>query len=224
MIKYTKGNLLEANTDAIVNTVNEVGVMGKGIALMFCEAFPENAKLYEAACKAGEVNVGHMFVTKNPDLMGPRWIVNFPTKKHWRNPSKLQWIRDGLNDLVDVIHERKIRSIAIPPLGCGNGRLDWSDVRKEIESALGEIDGVDVVVYGLVDEYQNVRKKVGVEKLTPARGFSRRNGTAIFDFRNSGNEFRGPKACVVLAADDWNCRTSRSIRFTIQGKLIRAVC
>src|SRR5271156_2583847 len=112
MISYTKGNLLDAQTEAVVNTVNEVGVMGKGIALMFREAFPANTAAYETACKSGEVHVGRMFVTENRALNGPRWIINFPTKKHWRNPSKLEWIRDGLEDLRRVIAQKNIKSIA----------------------------------------------------------------------------------------------------------------
>jgi O-acetyl-ADP-ribose deacetylase (regulator of RNase III) len=113
----TQGNLLEAGTEALVNTVNTVGVMGKGIALMFKEKYPENFDSYEAACTAGVVEVGRMFVTPGMELGGPRWIVNFPTKKHWRSPSKLEWIEAGLKDLKGVIKELKIRSIAIPPLG-----------------------------------------------------------------------------------------------------------
>ena len=112
MIRYTQGNLLEAPVEALVNTVNELGVMGKGIALMFKETFPDNAKAYEEACKQKNVRVGHVLVTRNPVLFGPRWIIHFPTKKHWRHPSKMQWIRDGLVDLVRVIRENDIRSVA----------------------------------------------------------------------------------------------------------------
>jgi len=169
MIRYTQGNLLDAPTEAVVNTVNEVGVMGKGIALMFRDAFPANAVAYESACKAGEVNVGSMLVTENRDLHGPRWIINFPTKKHWRQPSRLEWVRAGLKDLTREIEAKKIRSIALPPLGCGNGGLEWTQVRREIEQALGEMAGVDVLVYEPVSDYQNAPKREGVEELTPAR-------------------------------------------------------
>lgn len=169
MIRYTQGNLLEAPAEALINTVNEVGVMGKGVALMFREAFPENTRAYEAACKAGEVHVGRMLVTRNQDLVGPRWIINFPTKKHWRHPSKLEWVRDGLNDLVRVIRENGIRSVAVPPLGCGNGGLEWSHVRREIEVALSELKEVDVLVYEPTAAYQNAPKRAGVQELTPAR-------------------------------------------------------
>ena len=169
MIRFTQGNLLEAPVEAVVNTVNTVGVMGKGIALMFKERFPENCAAYEAACKAGELEVGRMFVTPGAELTGPRWIINFPTKKHWRHPTKLEWIHSGLDALKQEIRDRRIRSIAIPPLGCGNGGLDWAVVRPLIESALGHLAEVEVVVYEPTTKYLNVAKKQGVEKLTPAR-------------------------------------------------------
>jgi O-acetyl-ADP-ribose deacetylase (regulator of RNase III) len=169
MIKYVQGNLLAAPTEALVNTVNEVGVMGKGIALMFSEAFPENTKAYKQACEAKRVHVGRMFVTENKGLIHPRWIINFPTKKHWRGDSRIQWIHDGLQDLLRVIKEKEIRSIALPPLGCGNGGLDWDDVRQEIEAGLSRLDGVEILVYTPTRTYQNVSKTEGLEKLTPAR-------------------------------------------------------
>src|SRR5207237_2817081 len=103
MITFTQGNLFESGADALVNTVNTVGVMGKGVALMFKEAFPENFQAYEAACAAKQVQLGRMFVTKRADLFGPKWIINFPTKGHWRYPSKMEWIVDGLKDLKRVI-------------------------------------------------------------------------------------------------------------------------
>jgi O-acetyl-ADP-ribose deacetylase (regulator of RNase III) len=169
MIRYTSGNILEAPADALVNTVNEVGVMGKGVALMFSEAFPENTRAYVEACEAGKVRVGHMFVTENKELIQPHWIINFPTKKHWRSPSRIEWIHTGLEDLVRVIKEKQIRSIALPPLGCGNGGLHWTNVRHEIESALTDIADVDVLVYSPTRTYQNVSKTEGLDKLTPAR-------------------------------------------------------
>ena len=147
-MRFTQGNLLEARVDAVVNTVNTVGVMGKGIALMFKERFPENYKAYAAACEAGDVRIGEMFVTAGVELDGPRWIINFPTKKHWRDPSKLEWVRSGLAALKEVIRDRQIKSIAIPPLGCGNGGLDWPIVRALIEDALGGLNEVEILVYG----------------------------------------------------------------------------
>jgi O-acetyl-ADP-ribose deacetylase (regulator of RNase III) len=163
MISYTTGNLLDAQTEALVNTVNEVGVMGKGIALMFREAFPANTAAYEAACKDGEVRVGRMFVTENRALNGPRWIINFPTKKHWRYPSKIEWIRDGLADLQRVIKDKDIKSIALPPLGCGNGGLEWSQVRPAIEAALSELNDVNVIVFGPTAAYQNAAQREGLD-------------------------------------------------------------
>jgi O-acetyl-ADP-ribose deacetylase (regulator of RNase III) len=169
MIRYTTGNLLEAKAEALVNTVNTVGIMGKGIALMFREAFDANYRAYAAACKRGEVQVGRMFVTERSAVLGPRWIINFPTKQDWRSKTKLQWVVDGLVDLRRVIVEKSIRSIAVPPLGCGNGGLDWADVQPAIEQALGDLEGVDVQVFEPTRTYQNVAKRRGVEKLTPAR-------------------------------------------------------
>ncbi|WP_036262675.1 type II toxin-antitoxin system antitoxin DNA ADP-ribosyl glycohydrolase DarG [Methylocapsa aurea] len=168
MIEFTTGNLLEADVEALVNTVNTVGVMGKGVALMFKETFPENFREYEKACKRKEIRVGRMFVTERAHLIGPKFIINFPTKEHWRNPSKMEWIEAGLEDLKRVITEKGIRSIAIPPLGSGNGGLNWSDVRQKIETALAARP-VRALVYEPTTKYQNVAKRTGVEKLTPAR-------------------------------------------------------
>ena len=169
MIRYTQGNLLDAETEAVVNTVNTVGVMGKGIALMFKEAFPENFDAYAVACKRKEVRVGRMFVTENHSLTGPKWIINFPTKQQWRQPTKLEWVQSGLIDLQRVVREKGIRSIAVPPLGCGNGGLDWREVRSKIESALSVLDDVEIVVFEPTAKYQNLTKRAGVLELTPAR-------------------------------------------------------
>jgi O-acetyl-ADP-ribose deacetylase (regulator of RNase III) len=148
MITFTEGNLLKAKTEALVNAVNTVGVMGKGIALMFKEAFPENFRAYAAACLKNEVKVGRVFVTEQQDWVdGPRWIINFPTKQHWRNPSRIEWIKEGLQDLVRVIGEQKIKSIAVPALGSGNGGLDWKNVRPLIQSSLGSLEDVEVIIY-----------------------------------------------------------------------------
>src|SRR5690606_38953417 len=168
MITFTQGNLLEARAEALVNTVNTVGVMGKGIALMFKERFADNFRRYAAACKAKEVRTGKMFVTEVNELDGPRWIVNFPTKQHWRGDSKIEWITEGLRDLRRFLIENKIKSIAIPPLGAGNGGLDWAEVRSQIEEALAGLD-TEILVFEPTQKYQNVAKRTGVEKLTPAR-------------------------------------------------------
>ncbi|MFI6022316.1 macro domain-containing protein [Streptomyces sp. NPDC051287] len=147
MITRGTGNLLVADVDALVNTVNTVGVMGKGIALQFKRAYPENFKDYKASCDRGEVTVGRMHVHKVKQLGGPRFVVNFPTKRHWRAPSRIEDIASGLVALRDEIVERGIKSIAVPPLGCGNGGLAWRDVEPMIRQALGTIPGVEVRVW-----------------------------------------------------------------------------
>lgn len=169
MMRFVQGNLLNARAEALVNTVNTVGVMGKGIALMFKETFPRNFRAYEDACKHKEVKIGQMFVTETGLIEYPRWIINFPTKKHWRQPSQIEWIIQGLGDLRRIIEEYNIRSIALPPLGSGNGGLDWQAVRWEIQRVLADLDNVDIVVFEPTEKYQNVAKRTGVEKLTPAR-------------------------------------------------------
>lgn len=168
MITFTQGNLLEAKAEALVNTVNTVGVMGKGVALMFKERFPENFRLYAAACKSKQVQTGKMFVTEVHELGGPRWVVNFPTKQHWRSPSQMDWITVGLQDLRRFLIENHVKSIAIPPLGAGNGGLEWTKVRQQIEIELADLD-TTIQVFEPTPKYQNVAKRTGVEKLTPAR-------------------------------------------------------
>jgi O-acetyl-ADP-ribose deacetylase (regulator of RNase III) len=150
MIEYRTGDLLDADVEALVNTVNCVGIMGRGIALQFKNVFPENFKAYAAACKRGEVQPGRMLVFETNALIGPRYIINFPTKKHWRGKSRMEYIDQGLAALVEEIRQRKIRSIAIPPLGAGLGGLDWPVVRQRIAAALGELGElaeVHVIVY-----------------------------------------------------------------------------
>jgi O-acetyl-ADP-ribose deacetylase (regulator of RNase III) len=168
MIRFTTGNLLDASAEALVNTVNEVGVMGKGIALMFKERFPQNTREYTAASTAKHVKVGQMLVTETGELQ-PRWIINFPTKRHWRHPSKLEWIDAGLHDFVRVVRELGVKSVALPPLGCGNGGLAWSSVRPLIEAAAQALPDVDVLVFEPTDAYFTVQKAEGVELLTVPR-------------------------------------------------------
>jgi O-acetyl-ADP-ribose deacetylase (regulator of RNase III) len=136
---------------------------------MFKERFPRNFSAYEAACKAGEIRVGRMFVTETGELERPRWVINFPTKKHWRRPSRLEWIEEGLKDLGRVIREKQIESIAVPPPGCGNGGLDWSEVRPLLAKAAEQFPGTQWIAYEPTAKYQNVAKRQGVEKLTVAR-------------------------------------------------------
>lgn len=147
MIESGTGNLLEADVEAVVNTVNTVGVMGKGIALQFKNAYPENFKAYAAACKRGEVVPGRMFVHDSGRMGSGRYVINFPTKRHWKSRSRLADIEAGLVDLVRVIRELEIRSIAVPPLGCGNGGLDWDDVSPLIHGALEPLTDVRVLVF-----------------------------------------------------------------------------
>ncbi|MDO8539831.1 MAG: macro domain-containing protein [Opitutaceae bacterium] len=148
MITITQGNLLEAPAEALVNTVNTVGVMGKGIALQFRQAYPEMFRAYEKACATGEVRLGQVQVFDLGGLAGgPRWIINFPTKKDWRSRSRIGDIESGLADLVATIKRLEIRSIAVPPLGCGNGGLDWQTVRPRIEAAMAEVPEVKVLLF-----------------------------------------------------------------------------
>ncbi len=148
MIELASGNLLDAQVDALVNTVNTVGVMGKGIALQFRQAYPDMFRAYERACRAGEVRLGEVSVFDVGGLIGgPRWIINFPTKGHWRAKSRLPDVETGLQDLVRVVRQLGIRSVAVPPLGCGNGGLDWEDVRPLIECAAAAIPDVRMLVY-----------------------------------------------------------------------------
>lgn len=169
MIILNSGNILESSAEAVVNTVNTHGVMGKGIALMFKDRYKQNYILYKQACESGSVEIGRMFVTYTGELSGPRLIVNFPTKKHWRDRSKLEWIKAGLEDLKLVIKNESITSIAVPPLGCGNGGLNWAEVRPVIEQALAEIEGLTVHLYEPTSRYYGISKTAGVEKLTIAR-------------------------------------------------------
>jgi O-acetyl-ADP-ribose deacetylase (regulator of RNase III) len=147
MIEIARGNLLEADAQALVNTVNTVGVAGKGIALQFRQAFPENFRAYQRAARRGEVRPGEMFVVSTGRLTNPRFIINFPTKRHWRGPARMEDIERGLASLVRTIKEYDITSIAVPPLGAGNGRLDWRDVRPRIEQALGGLPSVRVLLF-----------------------------------------------------------------------------
>jgi O-acetyl-ADP-ribose deacetylase (regulator of RNase III) len=141
MIHYKNANLLDSEAEALVNTVNTVGVMGKGIALQFKNLFPNNFKLYSNACRANEIRVGSLFVTEENSLLGGRKIIiNFPTKTDWRKPSEYCYIESGLIDLVRIIKERNIKSIAIPPLGAGNGGLDWNRVKALMEKHLSTSD------------------------------------------------------------------------------------
>lgn len=171
MIELTSGDILKDDSEAIVNTVNCVGIMGRGIALQFKNAWPENFKAYEAACLREEVQPGRMFVFETGHLTNPRYIINFPTKRHWRGKSRIQDIESGLTALVAEIQKRGITSVAIPPLGSGLGGLEWDDVRPRIEAALAGLPDVHVRIFEpkgapQADSMQHQRE---VPKMTPGR-------------------------------------------------------
>ena len=147
MIEFTTGDILRADVEALVNTVNCVGIMGRGVALQFKNAYPENFRAYEAACSRQEVQPGKMFVFETREITGPKFIINFPTKRHWKGKSRMEDIDSGLVALAAEIRERSIRSIAIPPLGSGLGGLNWGDVRPRIEAALRGFNDLWVVVF-----------------------------------------------------------------------------
>lgn len=146
MIRFVQGDILESGAEALVNTVNTVGVMGKGVALRFKQRFPENYRFYREACKRGEVVPGKMLVFRTGYLQ-PRYIINFPTKRHWRQKSRIEDIVAGLQDLVQQVRQLGISSIAIPALGCGHGGLEWEEVRPLIENAFARLPEVQVEVY-----------------------------------------------------------------------------
>ena len=147
MIEYKTGDIFTEDVEAIVNSVNCVGVMGRGIALQFKNMFPDNFKAYAEACNRGEVKPGRMFVFETNQLTGPRYIVNFPTKRHWRGKSRIEDIESGLDALAHEIAERGIGSIALPPLGSDLGGLKWDDVRPRIEGALQGLNDLHVVIF-----------------------------------------------------------------------------
>lgn len=147
MIEFKSGNILACDAEALVNTVNCVGIMGRGVALQFKKAFPANFKAYAAACKRAEVQPGRMFVFETGHVTNPRYIINFPTKRHWRGASRISDIKAGLDGLVHEITSRGIRSIALPPLGSGLGGLDWGEVRPLIERALSPLANVGITVF-----------------------------------------------------------------------------
>jgi O-acetyl-ADP-ribose deacetylase (regulator of RNase III) len=146
-VQLKSGDLLKETTDAIVNTVNCVGVMGKGIALQFKHRWPSNFKEYEAASKRKEIKPGRMFIYDLGEWEKPRYIINFPTKVHWRGDSKLEYVEDGLRDLVKQVKRLGIKSISLPPLGCGNGGLDWDDVRESIFATFEDHPEIDVHLF-----------------------------------------------------------------------------
>jgi len=171
-MKYITGNMLEADVQALVNTVNTVGVMGKGIALQFKEYFPMNFKIYASACKNGEMQIGRLLVVRENTIKGERIIINFPTKTEWFKKSQYSYIEEGLKDLVRVIDDYEIKSIAIPPLGCGNGGLKWEMVKSLMDKYLSPIKNVTIQVFEPNDAVKEILQKENIKKeigLTAAR-------------------------------------------------------
>lgn len=197
MIHYRTGNLLDSEAEALVNTVNTVGVMGKGIALQFKNIFPNNFKLYVKACKEKKIMIGNLFIIEEETLLtGKKIIINFPTKTNWRLPSEYDYIESGLNKLVNVIKEKNIKSIAIPPLGSGNGGLAWNKVKTILEKYLSDID-CEIYIYEPNDAIQEVMKNERV-KLTPARAMLL---SVLYDLAKNGefvSEFAAEKIAYFL--------------------------
>lgn len=193
MITYVTGNLLQADTEALVNTVNTVGVMGKGIALQFKGRFSLNFKMYADACKKGTIAVGKLLVVKEHSLEGEKLIVNFPTKTEWFKKSQYSYIEEGLKDLVAIIEQYNIKSIALPPLGCGNGGLNWNTVKVLIDKHLSDVP-IDIIIFEpdaavkAILQKENSKKEI---QLTPAR--------AMLLYALAQYEQRGENASVFAA-------------------------
>lgn len=197
MIRYVKGNILDSPAEALVNTVNTVGIMGKGIALQFKKAFPSNYKAYKLACDQDKLEIGKMFVTRDANLqVGEKWIINFPTKTTWRKPSEYHYIEKGLDDLIKVIERKGIKSIAIPPLGAGNGGLKWQNVKDLLIKKLSDLQ-IDIFIYEPNSQIREKLKKERV-KLTPARALLL---YMLYDLVRNGeqvSEFSSEKICYFL--------------------------
>lgn len=171
MIEYKKGDILREDAEALVNTVNCVGIMGRGIALQFKNAFPDNYKAYEAACKKNGMQPGRMFVHKRAQMFKPRFIINFPTKRHWRGKSRIEDIEAGLAALVETVRQLGIRSVAVPPLGSGLGGLNWNDIQPRIEAAMQLLPDVRVIIFepnGAPANEQMAHRQT-VPEMTPGR-------------------------------------------------------
>lgn len=222
MIWYSEGNLLESKAEALVNTVNTVGVMGKGIALQFKNQFPDNYKKYLKACKEGTIKIGTLLVTEEASLLaGNKLIINFPTKTDWRKPSEYSYIESGLIELVRIISENHIKSIALPPLGAGNGGLIWHNVKTLIEKYLGDLE-CEVYVFEPNQKIQEVLKKERV-KLTPPRAMLL---AVLFDLVKNGefvSEFAAEKIAYFLqrfgAADSFKLKFSPNFYGPYSGKV-----
>lgn len=197
MIQYKTGNIFESKAFALINTVNTVGIMGKGIALQFKKAFPNNYKAYVTACKSNKIDIGNLFFSLDSNLhSGEKMIINFPTKTHWRKPSEYSYIEEGLDDLIKIIKSNNIKSIAIPPLGAGNGGLEWEKVKSIIEKKLTTLD-IDIFVYEPNSKIKELVIKERI-KLTKARALLL---YVLYDLVKNGeyvSEFSSEKICYFL--------------------------
>ncbi|MCK9220892.1 MAG: macro domain-containing protein [Bacteroidales bacterium] len=197
MIRYKTGNLFDSEAEALVNTVNTDGVMGKGIALQFKNLFPNNFKIYAKACYNNELKIGKLLITEEESLLaGKKIIINFPTKTSWRKPSEYNYIESGAAELIRQIKEKGIKSIAIPPLGSGNGGLDWNKVKNILEKYLAQVD-CDIYIYQPSSAIQEALKKERV-KLTPARAMLL---SVLYELVKSGefvSEFSAEKIAYFL--------------------------
>jgi O-acetyl-ADP-ribose deacetylase (regulator of RNase III) len=198
MIEYVVGNILDSPFPVLVNTVNTVGIMGKGIALQFKKAYPNNFRAYSQACKDGNVAIGKLFISKDNNLVtGEKLIINFPTKTDWRKPSEYSYIEAGLKDLMKIINANDIKEIAMPPLGAGNGGLDWERVKKIIEKELSALTNVKIYVYEPTSQIKEALKKERV-RLTDARALLL---AVLYDLVKNGeyaSEFSSEKVCYFL--------------------------
>jgi O-acetyl-ADP-ribose deacetylase (regulator of RNase III) len=198
MITYIKGNILDSAAPVLVNTVNTVGVMGKGIALQFKKAFPDNFRAYSKACKTGDIAIGKLFLSKDNNLTtGEKLIVNFPTKTDWRKPAEYNYIEAGLKDLIKIILKNNIKMIALPPLGAGNGGLEWERVKKIIEKMLSSLPDVEILVYEPTSQIKEYLKNERV-KLTNARALLL---AVLYDLVKNGeyvSEFSSEKVCYFM--------------------------
>jgi O-acetyl-ADP-ribose deacetylase (regulator of RNase III) len=198
MIEYVTGNILDSPSPVLVNTVNTVGVMGKGIALQFKNAYPNNFRAYCQACKNGSIAIGRLFVSRDSNLVGgEKIIINFPTKTDWRKPSEYSYIEAGLKDLARIINERNIKEIAMPPLGAGNGGLDGGRVKKLIEKTLSSLADVKVYVYEPDSQIKECLTRERV-RLTDARALLL---GVLYDLVKNGeyvSEFSSEKVCYFL--------------------------
>jgi len=223
MIKYLIGNLFDSKAEALVNTVNTVGIMGKGIALQFKKLFPNNFKIYKDSCDKKEFNIGQLIVSRDQNIItGEKMIINFPTKKHWKSPSEYEYIEKGIDELIKVIVEKEIKSIAIPPLGSGNGGLQWYKVKDIINNKLSIINNCEIYVYEPNKNVKEVLKKERV-KLTPARAMLL---FMLFELVKNGvfvSEFASEKLCYFLqrfgAEEHFNLNYSANFYGPYSGKV-----